>query len=252
LNGGNGGFMSPGFRRANEIASFPMKTRLTRLIGFLTVAALAGIAARASAQTNFDVTNPTNVFQYFIDGTNNTGTGPGSILSHPTNNCPPLTLAAGATYTFNISVSSTHPFEIVTNSPGPAAIHYTNATPTSTTMGTITLVIPATNFPSTLYYECNQHFFYGVITVVPPVAGPPPPNAIISIIIGPDTVTMISSGTNTTYSLVPQFDSNVIDGNWQDVPSFTNSFANGTNTTIFERLDSICGSNVFLRITQRP
>ena len=63
---------------------------------------------------------------------------------------------------------------------------------------------------------------------------------------------MISSGTNTSYSLVPQFDSNVVDGNWQDVPSFTNTFADGTNTTVFDRLDSICGSNVFLRITQRP
>ena len=119
-------------------------------------------------------------------------------------------------------------------------------------MGTITLVIPSTNFPTTLYYECNQHFFYGVITVVPPTAQPPPPNTIISLIVGPTLVTMISSGTNTTYSLVPQFDSNVIDGNWQDVPGFTNTFANGTNMTVFDRLDSICGSNVFLRITQRP
>ena len=66
------------------------------------------------------------------------------------------------------------------------AVHYTNATPTSTTMGAITLVIPATNYPTTLYYECNLHFFYGEITVVPPTAQPPPPNTIISIIVGPD------------------------------------------------------------------
>ena len=37
---------------------------------------------------------------------------------------------------------------------------------------------------------------------------------------------------------------------WSPVPSYTNTFANGTNTTVFERLDPICGPNVFLRISQ--
>ena len=39
---------------------------------------------------------------------------------------------------------------------------------------------------------------------------------------------------------------------WSPVPSYTNTFANGTNTTVFERLDPICGPNVFLRISQQP
>jgi hypothetical protein len=116
----------------------------------------------------------------------------------------------------------------------------------------MTLVIPATNFPTTLYYECAVHFFYGVITVVPPVNNAPPANHIISIVMSPTTVTLTSDGTNTTYNLVPQFNSNVFDGNWQDVPTFTNAFANGTNTTSFGRLDAVCGPNVFLRISQRP
>ncbi len=203
------------------------------------------------AQTNFGVTNPSNVFQYFINGVNNTGTSPGTIQAVPTNDCPPLTLAAGATYTFSISVSATHPFEIVTNSPGPMATQYSNASPASTTSGTMTLVIPATNYPGTLYYECNRHFFYGVITVVPPVTAPPS-NTIISIVFTPTTVTLTSTGTSTTYSLVPEFNSNLVDGAWQPVPSFTNTFANGTNTTVFGRLDAICGPDVFLRISQRP
>jgi hypothetical protein len=225
-------------------------------IGSLAMALWMSLSGTAHAQINFGVTNPSNLFQYYINGVNNTGTGQGSISGTPTNDCPPLTLAAGATYTFSVSVSSAHPFEIVTNSPGATATHYTNATPTSTNSGTITLVIPATNYPSTLYYECNRHFFYGVITVVPPVSAPPS-NTVISIVISPTTVTLTSTGTSTTYNLVPQFNSNVVDGNWQDVSgltSFTNTFANGTNTTVFNRspLDSVCGSNVFLRISQRP
>ena len=143
--------------------------------------------------------------------------------------------------------------EIVTSDPTPGtAPHFAGATPTSTTSGTMTLVIPATGFPTTLYYECNLHFFFGVITVVPPVVSAPPSNHIISIVLSPTSVTMFSDGTNTTYNLVPQFNSNVFDGHWLDVPGFTNVFANGTNTTSFDRLDAVCGPNVFLRISQRP
>jgi hypothetical protein len=213
---------------------------------------LLGLGGAASAQTNFGVTTPGNVFQFFIDGVNNTGAGANGGLA-PTNNSPPLTLTAGQTYTFTVNTTvGFHPMEIVTNTPHSGAIHYTNATPVSTSSGTMTLVIPATGFPTTLYYECALHFFYGVITVLPPVNNAPPSNHIISIVISPDSVTLTSDGTNTTYTLVPQFNSNVVDGNWHDVPVFTNVFSNGTNTTSFDRLDSVCGSNVFLRITQRP
>jgi hypothetical protein len=52
--------------------------------------------------------------------------------------------------------------------------------------------------------------------------------------------------------LVPQFSSNITSGVWQAVPTYTNFFNNGTNTTTFDRLDAICGSRVFLRISQQP
>jgi hypothetical protein len=39
---------------------------------------------------------------------------------------------------------------------------------------------------------------------------------------------------------------------WASVPGFTNTFANGTNVTTFDRLDPICGPNVFLRVSQQP
>jgi hypothetical protein len=231
----------------------PMKTILHGGISSLAAVMLLGMCGAASAQqTNFGVTTPSFTFQYFIDGTNNTGTGQNGGAS-PTNNSPPLTLTAGQTYTFNISDASIHPMEIVTSTPSTgSAPHYTNATPLTTASGTMTLVIPATGFPTTLYYECSVHFFYGVITVVPPVVNAPPANHIISIVLTPDTVTMTSDGTNTTYSLVPQFNSNLVSGSWLDVPSFTNVFASGTNTTSFNRLDAVCGPNVFLRISQRP
>jgi hypothetical protein len=214
----------------------------------MAVAMLLGLGGAARAQTNFGVTTPGNVFAFYINGVNNTG----QPQSPGVNNSPPLTLTAGQTYTFSISTASFHPMEIVTNTPGGGATHYANATPTTTSSGTMTLVIPATNFPTTLYYECSVHFFYGVITIVPPVVPAPPSNHIISIVMTPTTVTLTSDGTNTTYNLVPQFNSNVVDGNWHDVAGFTNVFSNGTNTTSFDRLDSVCGPNVFLRISQRP
>ncbi len=214
----------------------------------LTVAALTGLGGAAHAQTNFGVTTPASSFQFFINGANNTGTAQGEFV----NNSPPLTLTAGQTYTFTISTASIHPMEIVTTVPDGTSPHYTNATPTTTSSGTMTLVIPATGFPTTLYYECSQHFFYGVITVQPPVNNAPPSNHIINIVLTPTTVTMTSDGTNTTYVLVPQFNSNLVSGLWQDVPVFTNVFASGTNTTSFDRPDAVCGPNVFLRVTQRP
>jgi hypothetical protein len=230
----------------------PMKTMLNRGISSVAAAVLLGLAGAARAQSSFGVTTPSSSFQFFIDGVNNTGQPQGFAI----NNSPPLTLTAGQTYTFNINTASIHPMEIVTSTPSTGtAPHYTNASPLTISSGPMTLIIPATNFPTTLYYECSQHFFYGVITVVAPVEPAPPSNHIISIVLTPTTVTMTSDGTNTTYNLVPQFDSNIVDGNWQDVTNVTgvtNIFSNGTNTTTFNRLDSVCGSNVFLRISQRP
>ena len=207
------------------------------------------------AQTNFGVTTPSSTFQYFINGVNNTGKSPGTIGGPATNNSPPLTLAAGATYTLSVSVAAFHPLGVVTTLP-PSVATYSNASPQGITSGTVTLTIPATNYPSTLYYQCDTHHFYGVITVVPPVQPPAPPrNTIISIALTATNITLKSNGTNTTYALVPQFNSNLVNGVWHDVSTngFTNIFANGTNTTtIFSRLEPVCGSNVFLRITQRP
>jgi hypothetical protein len=202
--------------------------------------------ARAGwAQTNFLVTSPSLI--YAVNGVT-TGDAPGFF----TNNCPPLTLVAGNTYTFTMQASLLHPMVVVTQNNGvpPSAFEYTNASPQIISAGIITLTLPATNFPTTLYYQCNVHGFYGVITVVPPTLAPPP-NQIVSISLTTNIV-LVSTGTGTSYTLVPQFSSNLVNGVWQTVPAYTNHFSNGTNTTVFERLDPICGPNVFLRISQQP
>ena len=216
----------------------------------LAIASFIFSAGVVFGQITFNVSN--TGFQYFINGTNNTGTSQGSTMDIPTNDCPPLFLTAGTTNIFNISVDAFHPLEVVTNSPGPTATGFTGASPQNLTSGTMTLIIPATNYPSTLYYECSRHFFYGTINVLPPTAGVPPPNTIISLVVTPNGITVTSTGTNTTYTLVPQFNSNLVSGVWQSVPTFTNTFNNGTNVTTFNRLDAECGPNVFLRISQRP
>ncbi len=209
------------------------------------------LAVTSSAQPNFTVTAASTDLIYQINGAPATNAG-GFFV----NNCPPLTLVAGNTYTFTMQASSIHPMVVGTNfstsslNP-PANFAYPNASPQDVFSGVITLNIPSTGFPTNLYYQCNLHGFYGVITVLPPNSPPPPPNQILSISVGSNVV-VISTGTTTLYTLVPQFSSNLTDGVWASVPSYTNTFDNGTNTTIFDRLEPICGDNVFLRISQQP
>ena len=216
--------------------------------GFLILSFAITLAATTSAQTNFIVTSPNLI--YAINGDAGTNS-PGFFV----NNCPPLTLVAGNTYTFTMQASSIHPMVVGTNfstgSPLPVEFSYANATPQNISSGLITLTIPATGFPTNLYYQCNVHGFYGVITVMPPGSPAPPPNQILSISVGTNVV-VISSGTTTLYTLVPQFSSNLTDGVWANVPSYTNTFDSGINTTVFDRLEPICGDNVFLRISQQP
>jgi hypothetical protein len=67
-----------------------------------------------------------------------------------------------------------------------------------------------------------------------------------------NTVALVSTGTENTWVLVPEYSSNLLSSAWAPVPNFANTFANGTNVTTFPRLDPICGPNVFLRVRQSP
>jgi hypothetical protein len=215
-----------------------MKSKLCLLAVFVAAAAIG------RAQTNFTITTPGSQFAFVVNGTND---NPSS---------PTLNLPAGATYMFVMNTAGFHPVGFLnTNStiPVPASAYYSgDAVKSSTSSGTNFVTIPATGYPTNLWYECTVHGFSGLINVTPPLTQPAPPsNNIVSITLTSTNVTITSTGTTTTYTLIPQYNSNLVSGVWLDVPGFTNTFAAGTNTTVFDRLEPICGPDVFLRISQR-
>jgi len=194
---------------------------------------------------NYTLTTPTNQFEYLVNGV-----GTGLPMHSGTDDSLNLGLNAGATYIFTMNVANEHPVEISTAPNTNSSSLYSGASKQNVFSGTITLTIPATNYPATLYYICSIHSFYGIITVNPPQ--PPPTANILSAAVTTNIVLTFSGGTNTI-TLVPQFSSNLVDGIWLPVPSYTNTYSGtGTNTTAFGRLDAICGPDVFLRISQAP
>jgi len=196
--------------------------------------ALGGIC-QAQFHTNV-ITTPGGSFGYSVDG---------SAANNPT-----INLTAGVTNILRISTSSTHPVVVTTNLSQAMTSWYNSAGPQDINNGSIVLRIPPTGFPSKLYYYCFVHGFHGEIDLSAPISPMPPPNRILLIHIGTNII-MTSTGTNTTWTLIPEFSSNLFGGMWAPVPSYTNSFANGTNTTTFNRLDPICGPNVYLRVRQQ-
>jgi hypothetical protein len=192
----------------------------------------------AQPQTN-TITTPGGAFVFSVNG----------VSGNPT-----INLTAGVTNILEINTTvATHPV-IITTVPPPDVSNsgqISGASPQNITTGTMTLTTPSTGFPTTLYYICSIHHFGGQINLTAPIGPTPPPNTILQIKVGTNIV-MTSTGTNTTWILVPQFSSNLSSGLWSPVPNFTNTFANGTNTTIFNRLDPISGPNVYLRLSQQP
>jgi len=190
--------------------------------------------AHAEYHTNV-FTTPFDVYNYSID------VGPAES--------PTLDLYAGVTNVLDIQCFPDHPV-VITTTPDPND-WYSGAVPQDVNDEQIFLVTPATGFPSVLYYVCPLHYFYGEIhlhTYQPPLA--PPPNLILSIKVGTNVV-VTYTGTNTTWNVIPEYSSNLTHGSWAPVPQYTNSYSNGTNTTVFNRLDPICGPKVFLRVRQQ-
>ncbi|MEP6663383.1 MAG: hypothetical protein ABJC04_06930 [Verrucomicrobiota bacterium] len=199
---------------------------------FLFCAIHLGLGAAVLKAADFSVTTPEDVFEYYVNG----------VAHNPT-----ITLTRGQTYTFAIDTAAFHPFVISTpdfnfDIPGVSNNNINN--------GTITYVVPL-DAPASLQYYCSFHFFGGTINFVDP---PPPPLVsfkIISLSLTSSNVVLKSTGTNG-FAAFPEFSSNLFVGNWTTVPSFTNVFAGGTNTSTFGRLEVICGPNVFLRVRNSP
>ncbi len=202
-----------------------------KLLSAVFCLAGAGIC-QAQFHTN-TITTPGGAFNFTVDG----------VANNPT-----IELQAGVTNILNIQTSSFHPV-VVTTAPI-VSDEFSGATPQNVNAQPMALVTPEVGFPATLYYMCSIHQFYGQINLVAPPSPVPPQNTILMVQVRTNVV-MTSTGTNTTWALIPEFSSNLVEAVWAPVPNFTNTFANGTNTTVFDRLDPICGPNVFLRVRQQ-
>jgi hypothetical protein len=158
---------------------------------------------------------------------------------------PTLTLERGRTYTFALNTSPFfHPFFIGTSvgsGVAPAGVSGANGSQPGT--GTITFAVP-TNAPNCVYY-CTAHLFSGVIEMVDPA--PPPLVKILSLAVGTN-LTLTSTGTNT-WTVVPEFSTNLLSTNWYVLTVQSNRFENGTNETICGKPP---GDNVFVRIRSTP
>jgi hypothetical protein len=219
--------------------------------GFLGMALALCICTAGNLQAqvvvspaNYTVTTPGSEFEFVVNGNSSGQSAKDANVDDSLN----FSLNAGATYIFSMNTASFHPVDICTNPD--TSSHYIGASAQAVSSGTVTVTIPATNYPPTLYYICNIHTFYGIITVNPPQ--PPPAATILSTSVKTNIVLTFSGGTNTI-QLIPQFSSNLEENVWLPVPIYTNNFSGtGTNTTSFGRLDAICGPDVFLRISQAP
>jgi hypothetical protein len=186
--------------------------------------------------------------------TNNVTGGNGTSYTINGQADPAFTFQRGVTYVFQLSGVSFHPFWIKSvlggfNSQGAGAFNNGVAN-NGATSGSVSFTVP-TDAPDQLFYQCGVHTgMSGVLTITTP---PSPPTVNIVYVNVADFVTLKSTGTNG-WSAVPEFRCGLDSTNWIAVANFTNSLANGTNTTTFPRLEAVCGStNVLLRVrNQQP
>jgi len=166
---------------------------------------------------------------------------------------PPFTFQRGVTYVFllsNLNGFPTHPFWIKSSlGLGSAGAFSSGVLNNGANSGSVTFTVPAAA-PSQLFYQCGNHgAMSGVLTIVDP---PTPPTVKIVFINVADFVTLKSTGTNG-WDAFPEFRCGFDNPNWTAVATFTNNLVNGTNTTTFPRLESVCGStNVLLRVRNQP
>ena len=174
------------------------------------------LATMPAVPADFSVTSPG--FYYSING------------ASPN---PALTVERGKTYTFAINTALGHPFEI--RSAGVS----TNIISSGIISWTVPLV--ASNY----HYICAVHGFGNLITTVPPAL--PPTISIVGLCVSTN-ITLLSTGTNT-WTVVPEFTTNLSVTNWYALTVQTNIFFSGTNETI-------CGlppvNPVFIRINSQP
>ena len=192
--------------------------RLWFASGWLGASALLVNLPQAAAAADFTVTTPGAQFAFNINGMDS----------------PTLTLVRGQTYTFAVDTTlNFHPFRI--NSPG--------VVNNNISTGTMTFTVPldAVDY----FYDCTLHgvSMQGTILTVEATPPPPPTVRILSLSIG-NNIVLTSTGTNT-WSVIPEFSTNLSTTNWFALTVQTNRFADGTNETFCGRPP---GDAVFVRI----
>ena len=173
------------------------------------------LAVNTLCAADFTVTTPNGQFAFQINGVNS----------------PTLTLTRGRTYSFAVSTSSFHPFRI--NVPG---------APAPTISGTLNLTVPTNAVNYT--YDCQIHgvSMQGTILTIDPPSPPVP--RIVSYSFGDDIVLRSAPATNT-FSIIPEFKTNLNNTNWVALTVLSNRFASGTNETFCGRPP---GTNLFIRV----
>lgn len=189
-----------------------MRFSWVSMVLFGTAASLSG----AAPTVDFTVRTPGNQFAFRINGVDG----------------PALELVRGRTYVFEVQTSvGYHPFHIY--SPG------TSTNDIDSGLLRYTVPMDEENY----FYDCSGHFgaMRGEIVTIPP---PPPPTfQILSLNVGSNVV-VTSTGTNT-WSVTPEFATNLPATTWTPLIVQTNRFRNGTNEIICGRP---VGSKVFLRL----
>jgi plastocyanin len=186
-------------------------------IGAWLAPAITMAWAWAASGADFTVTTPNAQFSFRINGVDS----------------PTLTLVRGRTYTFEIATTpGFHPFRI----------RSTGVVNNNISSGTVTYTVPldAANYT----YDCTLHgaSMQGqILTIDPPT---PPVIRILGLSFELDRIVVRSLGTNS-WTVNPEYSTNLSSTNWFALTVQTNRFANGTNETYCGRPQ---GDNVFIRI----
>jgi len=186
-----------------------MKSAL-RVPSLLMVMTSTVIPVKAATDT-FNVTASSSL-NYTINGIND----------------PALTLVRGFTYSFNISVASIHPFYIKTVAGTGSGNQYTNGVSAQgVSSGTIIFEVPG-DAPETLYYQCGNHSgMTGPLNIVDP-----PIIHITDISAGSNVVIRSTGVADDALGLNVLVKTSLTNSVWADAGIQTNSYAEGTNTTL--------------------
>ena len=160
-----------------------------------------GVSMRGEILTvDFAVRTPGAQFFFQINGTNS----------------PTLTLVRGKTYTFDVQTTpGFHPFHI--ESPG--------VSNNNIDTGTITYTVPTAE--ANYFYNCVVHgnSMRGEIVTVPP-----PSVQIVGLAVSTNIV--LQATAPQTWTLNPEFNTNLTTTNWYALTVSSNRFFNGTNEII--------------------